>query len=184
MCWFYFQNGSTTTAHGWETVWENAITASSTASSSPCPSWPLSYSAASSLTSPCVSSLYRVRTTDAHGDVVFSRFWFYFSPGSQAGKSIVQAIQESPARYPSSQQNFDPISRFMIKIRAFKSCCSFVSNVLLMKHFLPDRAAPAKLSARWASCADVLLYDYMGRFQSLDGCRNKCTISNLFNLFS
>lgn len=49
------QNDLITTVHGWATAWANAITAFSTASSSLCHFWHLSYLAVSSHTLLCVS---------------------------------------------------------------------------------------------------------------------------------
>lgn len=114
---FHPQSDLTTTVHGWGTVWANAITAFSTASSSRCLFWHLSYLAVSSHILPCVSifilyshtnvlsSCPTVITNSLNSVIIQFPFlnsnFVFLSPGSQAGESLIQAIQESPARYPS-----------------------------------------------------------------------------------
>lgn len=115
-CFFLPQSDLITTAHGWVTVWASAIIAFSTASSSLCLFWRHSYLAVSSHTLLCVSilthqedkcpQLVAVTYLSCYPRKIifiitlFLLCLFFCSPGSQAGRSLVQAIQESPARYP------------------------------------------------------------------------------------
>lgn len=67
--WFHPQSDLTTTVHGWATVLASVITASSTASSSHCLSWHLSYLAVSSRTLLCVSILILHTHTHIHAQM-------------------------------------------------------------------------------------------------------------------
>lgn len=114
LSWFHPQSDLITTVHGWGTVWANAITAFSTASLSHCLFWHLSFLAVSSHILPCVSIFILYTHTNvlsscptvitdqfSHNSISIVNLNFVFpSPGSQAGASLIQAIQESPARYP------------------------------------------------------------------------------------
>lgn len=74
---------------------------------------------------------------------VIKKYFFsdvlFFSPGSQAGKSLVQAVQESPARYPFIPMlNFYTIAVFISWMRSFQICFLYSNNA----RFTVDKAFP------------------------------------------